>query len=159
MFGGFWDIIGDHTGALNPLKGNLPVTPGQPGGYMLVVNAAFTTGEVYRDTIKNVCPNTYYEFSAWVRNICGVCGIDQNSNPTYTPGVYFPIFLIPLMMWIIIQPEIFCTIPSGKSVGLFIKPAQQKHSLESQSKTMQRAEVVMTGCLMTSNWLPVIPTW
>ena len=88
VFGGFWDIIGDHTGALNPLTGNLPVTPGQPGGYMLVVNAAFTTGEAYRDTIKNVCPNTYYEFSAWVRNICGVCGIDQNSNATYTPGVF-----------------------------------------------------------------------
>ncbi len=88
VFGGFWDIIGDHTNASNPLAGNLPVAPGQRGGYMLVVNAAFTTGEVYRDTIKNVCPNTYYEFSSWVRNICGVCGIDQNSNPTYTPGVF-----------------------------------------------------------------------
>jgi hypothetical protein len=54
---------------------------------MLAVNAAFTTGEAYRDTIKNVCPNTYYEFSAWVRNICGVCGIDKNSVATYTPGV------------------------------------------------------------------------
>ncbi len=87
VFGGFWDIIGDHTGASNPITGNPPVAAGQPGGYMLVVNAAFTTGEVYRDTIKNVCPNTYYEFSAWVRNICGVCGIDQNSTATYTPGV------------------------------------------------------------------------
>lgn len=88
VFGGFWDIIGDHTGASNSLTGNLPVAPGQPGGYMLVVNAAFTTGEVYRDTIKNVCPNTYYEFSTWVRNICGVCGINKNSASTYTPGVF-----------------------------------------------------------------------
>lgn len=88
VFGGYWDIIGDHSDALNPLTGNLPAAAGQTGGYMLVVNAAFTTGEVYSDTIKNVCPNTYYEFSAWVRNICGVCGIDQNSNPTYTPGVF-----------------------------------------------------------------------
>ena len=87
VFGGFWDIIGDHTGSSNPLAGNLPVATGQSGGYMLVVNAAFTTGEVYRDTIKNVCPNTYYEFSAWVRNICGVCGINSNSTATYTPGV------------------------------------------------------------------------
>ncbi len=54
---------------------------------MLVVNAAFTAGEVYKDTIKNVCPNTYYEFSAWVRNLCGVCGIDASSNSSYTPGV------------------------------------------------------------------------
>ncbi len=87
VFGGFWDIIGDHTGASNPLTGNLPVASGQTGGYMLVVNAAFTTGEAYRDTIKNVCPNTYYEFSTWVRNICGVCGIDQTSTATYAPGV------------------------------------------------------------------------
>ncbi len=88
VFGGFWDIVGDHTGASNPLFGNPPVAPGQPGGYMLVVNAAFTTGEVYRDTIKNVCPNTYYEFSTWLRNICKVCGINKNSTATYTPGVY-----------------------------------------------------------------------
>ena len=88
VFGGFWDIIGDHTGASNTSNGNPAVAPGHTGGYMLVVNAAFTTGEVYRDTIKNVCPNTYYEFSAWVRNLCGVCGIDLNSSPTYTPGVF-----------------------------------------------------------------------
>lgn len=87
VFGGYWDIIGDHTGAANPEAGNAPVPPGANGGYMLVVNAAYPTGEAYREIIKNVCPNTYYEFSAWVRNICGVCGIDQNSNASYTPGV------------------------------------------------------------------------
>jgi hypothetical protein len=87
VFGGFWDIIGDHTGAVDPAAGNPPVAPGTDGGYMLVVNAAFPTGEAFSQTISNVCPNTNYEFSAWVRNICGVCGIDQNSAPTYTPGV------------------------------------------------------------------------
>ncbi len=87
VFNGFWDIIGDHTGALNPVTGNLPPPAGQPGGYMLVVNAAYPSGEAFRDSIKNICPNTYYEFSAWIRNICGKCGIDSNSNPTYTPGV------------------------------------------------------------------------
>ncbi len=54
---------------------------------MLVVNAAFPTGEAFHQTISNVCPNTNYEFSAWVRNICSVCGIDSNSKATYTPGV------------------------------------------------------------------------
>ncbi len=87
VFNGFWDIIGDHTGASNPVTGNPPTPAGQPGGYMLVVNAAYPAGEAFRDTIKNVCPNTYYEFSAWIRNICGKCGIDSNSNATYTPGV------------------------------------------------------------------------
>lgn len=87
VFGGFWDIIGDHTGAADPIAGNAPVPPGTNGGYMLVVNAAFPTGEAFRQTISNVCPNTNYEFSAWVRNICSVCGIDSNSKSTYTPGV------------------------------------------------------------------------
>lgn len=87
VFNGFWDIIGDHTNATNPVTGNPPTPAGQQGGYMLVVNAAYPTGEAFRDTIKNVCPNTNYEFSAWVRNICGKCGIDSNSNATYNPGV------------------------------------------------------------------------
>ncbi len=87
VFGGAWDIIGDHTGAINPALGNAAVSPGTNGGYMLVVNASYPAGEAFRDTIKNICPNTYYEFSAWVRNICGVCGSDSNSVLTYTPGV------------------------------------------------------------------------
>ncbi len=87
VFGGFWDIIGDHTGATNTAAGNAPVAPGTNGGYMLVVNAAFPTGEAFHQTISNVCPNTNYEFSAWIRNLCGYCGIDSNSSATYTPGV------------------------------------------------------------------------
>lgn len=87
VFGGFWDIIGDHTGAADPALGNAPVAPGTNGGYMLVVNAAFPTGEAFRQTISDLCPNTNYEFSAWVRNICGYCGINQNGSATYTPGV------------------------------------------------------------------------
>lgn len=87
VFNGFWDIIGDHTGATDPAAGNLPVAPGTNGGYMLVVNASYATGEAFRQTISDLCPNTNYEFSAWVRNICGVCGIDSNSVTTHTPGV------------------------------------------------------------------------
>jgi hypothetical protein len=87
VFGGFWDIIGDHTGATDPASGNPAPAAGTNAGYMLIVNSAFTTGEAYRDTIKNVCPNTYYEFSSWIRNICGKCGIDLNSSATYLPGV------------------------------------------------------------------------
>ncbi len=84
---GVWDIIGDHTGAVDPNLGNPPTAKNATGGYMLVVNAAYPTGEAYRDTIKDVCPNTNYEFSAWVRNICGYCGIDANGNSPGYPGV------------------------------------------------------------------------
>ncbi len=84
-----WDIIGDHTGAADPIAGNppTPVSPKTTGGYMLVVNSAYPTGEAYRDVIKDVCPNTYYEFSAWIRNICSRCGSDSNSVATNLPGV------------------------------------------------------------------------
>lgn len=87
VFGGFWDIIGDHTGAADPLLGNLPPAAGTNGGYMLLVNAAYSTSDAYYDNISGLCPNTNYEFSAWVRNICGFCGIDSNSTATYKPGV------------------------------------------------------------------------
>lgn len=84
---GAWDIIGDHTNALSSTLGNAPVSPGKTGGYMLLVNADYNTGEAYSDVIKNVCPNTYYEFSAWVYNLCGQCGADKNGN-AYTPPTH-----------------------------------------------------------------------
>lgn len=86
MFTGHWDIIGDHTGSTTP-AGNPPAAPGAPGGYMLVVNSAYATSEAYRQTIAGLCPNTSYEFSLWVRNICTNCGIDSNGIQTWEPGV------------------------------------------------------------------------
>lgn len=76
MFGGFWDIGGDHTGTTTSV-GNPPPAGNQTGGYMLLVNADYVASEVYRQTITSLCPNTYYEFSAWVRNVCSRCGMDS----------------------------------------------------------------------------------
>lgn len=87
MHGGFWDIMGDHTGT-NTAAGNPPVKPGVKGGYMLMVNADVVTSEAYRQKVTGLCPDTYYEFSAWVKNICKRCAIDTNSVNTYKPGVY-----------------------------------------------------------------------
>lgn len=86
MFGGHWDIIGDHTGS-STAAGNSPVAPGTRGGYMLVVNADYAPSEAYRQTITGLCANTSYEFSFWIRNVCTNCGIDSNSNQTWGPGV------------------------------------------------------------------------
>lgn len=76
MFGGHWDVDGDHSGTSDAI-GNLPPGPSDPGGYMLMVNADYVASEIYRQTITGLCPNTDYEFSAWVRNICPTCGIDS----------------------------------------------------------------------------------
>ncbi|MES1222443.1 MAG: hypothetical protein ABUT20_43515 [Bacteroidota bacterium] len=77
---GVWDIIGDHTGAAIPTAGNPATASGANGGYMLVVNAAYRIDSAFQHTISNLCPNTYYEISTWVRNICSKCGCDSTGK-------------------------------------------------------------------------------
>ncbi|KIC95262.1 T9SS type A sorting domain-containing protein [Flavihumibacter solisilvae] len=81
-----WDIIGDHTGT-NDAAGNLPPANGVNGGYMLLVNSNYVTGEAYRQSITGLCPNTTYEFSAWVRNVCTYCSWDANLTRQNGNGV------------------------------------------------------------------------
>lgn len=86
-----WDIIGDHTGATNPLLGNPPAdTVNSTGGYALIVNASYQPNAAFTQTISNLCPNTYYEFSAWFRNICRRCRCDSTgvgaTSAGFTPG-------------------------------------------------------------------------
>ena len=86
-----WDIIGDHTGAASPTAGNLPAdtTGGKTGGYMVVINSAYRTDTAFLDTVRNLCPNTYYEYSAWFRNICRKCSGDSTGKGPSTVG-YVP---------------------------------------------------------------------
>lgn len=86
-----WDIIGDHTGAANPATGNPPAdtTNGGTGGYMLIVNAAYRIDSAFNHTISGLCPNTYYEISCWMRNICSKCGCDSNGVGA-SGGGYIP---------------------------------------------------------------------
>lgn len=85
-FGGFWFIGGDHTGTATA-AGNNPPDNTTDAGYMLLVNADLATSEAYHQVISGLCPNTYYQFSTWVKNVCPNCGIDMNGNSTYLPGV------------------------------------------------------------------------
>jgi len=90
-----WDIIGDHTGAADPAAGNNAVAPGANSGYMAVVNASYATSPAIQQDVANLCTNTYYDFSAWFRNICSLCACDSNGvgatnaafNGPYKPGV------------------------------------------------------------------------
>lgn len=84
-----WDIIGDHTGAADPYKGNAPAGNGANGGYMLVINAAYRIDSAFQQTISNLCPNTYYEISCWMRNICSRCGCDSAGRGSGSSG-YIP---------------------------------------------------------------------
>lgn len=81
-----WDIIGDHTGAADPLAGNPPTST----GYAVIINASYETNRAFQQTITNLCEETYYEFSAWFRNICRRCGCDSSGKGSgdagYVPG-------------------------------------------------------------------------
>ncbi len=96
---GVWDIGGDHTGAVDTAKGNSPCNPGlpisatNPCGYMLVVNAAYRTDVAFNFTVSGACPNTYYEISSWVKNICYKCSGDVNGRNASDPAG--PPFYIP----------------------------------------------------------------
>ncbi|MFN8291089.1 MAG: T9SS type B sorting domain-containing protein [Chitinophagaceae bacterium] len=53
-FNGSWHTVtGDHTG----------------GGYFMLVNASNNPGDFFVTRITGLCPNTTYEFSAWVLNV------------------------------------------------------------------------------------------
>jgi trimeric autotransporter adhesin len=90
-----WDISGDHTGATDPLKGNppcdttRPVSASNPCGYMLVINSAYKTDTAFNYIVTNLCPNTYYEISAWLKNVCYKCSCDSLGNGS-TTGSYQP---------------------------------------------------------------------
>jgi hypothetical protein len=58
---------------------------------MLVVNSAYKTDTAFQFTVSNLCPNTYYEISAWLKNICYKCGCDSNGVSATNPGTtYIP---------------------------------------------------------------------
>lgn len=86
-----WDIIGDHTGAASPTLGNPPTddNSNKTGGYMVVVNSAYRTDTAFLDTVYNLCPNTYYQYTGWFRNICSLCGCDSNGVGATSSG-YIP---------------------------------------------------------------------
>lgn len=53
-FGNTWHTVtSDHTG----------------GGLFMLVNASFTPGDFFVTTVNGLCPNTTYEFAAWVMNV------------------------------------------------------------------------------------------
>jgi gliding motility-associated-like protein len=62
-FGSAWHTVtNDHTG----------------GGAFLLVNATVTPGDFFVTTVNNLCPNTTYEFAAWMMNVLARSGIRPN---------------------------------------------------------------------------------
>jgi hypothetical protein len=63
------NLKSDHTGNAN--------------GYFMLINASLQKSEFYIDTVKGLCPNTTYEYAAWLTNVlipsaCFGNGINPN---------------------------------------------------------------------------------
>ncbi|RYY56688.1 MAG: T9SS type A sorting domain-containing protein [Chitinophagaceae bacterium] len=90
-----WDISGDHTNAADPAIGNapcdttLPVSASNPCGYMLTLNSAYRADTAFQYDVTGLCPNTYYEISAWFKNLCAKCGSDSTQKAFNVAG-YVP---------------------------------------------------------------------
>jgi gliding motility-associated-like protein len=70
-FGNTWHTLNqDHTA-----DGN---------GYFMLINASYTPGDFYKQTISGLCANTTYEFAAWLMNVL------RNSNGIM-PNITFSI--------------------------------------------------------------------
>lgn len=68
---GYYTIGSSSPGCFNSTWYNLTEdhTPNDVNGYMMIVNASFSPGDFYVDTIKGLCGGTTYEFAAWILNI------------------------------------------------------------------------------------------
>jgi gliding motility-associated-like protein len=67
-----WWVTSDHTG--------------NPGGYMMVVNASTSlTDYFYKQTVHGLCENTTYEFAAWIMNLI------RSTNDVSPPNITFNI--------------------------------------------------------------------
>lgn len=72
-WGSSWHTISrDHTGDY--------------GGRFMLINASFTPDDFYVDTVKGLCRNTIYQFSAWITNVLSNrnCGGPNTSIPNLT---------------------------------------------------------------------------
>lgn len=74
-FGNSWyTLTQDHTG--------------DPQGYFMLVNASYQPSEFYLDTVRGLCPNTTFQFAAWILNILN---FNSQCNPPILPNLTFTI--------------------------------------------------------------------
>ncbi|MBO0938707.1 SprB repeat-containing protein [Fibrella sp. HMF5335] len=75
-FSNSWHALtSDHTG-----DGN---------GYMMIINASYTAGQFYNQTVTGLCGGTTYEFSSWIINLLKSTAC--TSNASRFPNITFRI--------------------------------------------------------------------
>jgi len=82
---GFYTVENATSNCFGSTWYNVPEdhTPGDVHGYMMVVNASYNPGIFFQTNVTGLCPNTTYQFAAWIFNLlrpnaCGGQGIKPN---------------------------------------------------------------------------------
>lgn len=81
---GFYTVANKTTNCFSSSWHSLAADhTGDAGGYFMLINASYQPGAFYIDTVKNLCPGTTYELSAWIMNVlmpsaCSGNGIRPN---------------------------------------------------------------------------------
>lgn len=82
---GYYTIANSTNSCFGNTWHSLPEdhTPGDVNGYMMVVNASYNPGVFFVKQVDGLCPNTTYQFAAWIYNVlqsyaCGGNGIKPN---------------------------------------------------------------------------------
>ena len=123
---------------------------------MLIINSAYKTDTAFQYTVTNLCPNTYYEISMWLKNICYKCGCDSNGTGTSGAG-YIPFATNDSSG---VQPNLAFDIngtdyyTSGNLPYLGISPATQTGS-DSTNSWVKRGFTYLTGSSQTSLTLSI----
>lgn len=74
---GYYTVTSSTTGCFN--NSWLSVTADHTGGgAFMLVNASYTPGDFFLTTVTDLCPNTTYEFAAWMLNVLRNSGIKPN---------------------------------------------------------------------------------
>ncbi len=85
---GFYSVVPSTTGCFGAWHTVTDHTTGG-GTNIMIINAAYTAGEFYSQTVSGLCPGVSYEFSSYIINLLRSTGC--TSNPNRFPNVTFRI--------------------------------------------------------------------
>ena len=83
---GFYTIASSVSNCYNNAWHNVTSDhTGNPNGYMMIINASFQPSVFFTQTANGLCPNTTYEFSAYILNLITLAAsITNNKQPNIT---------------------------------------------------------------------------
>lgn len=64
---GFYTVVSASSNCFNSTWHNVSDRTG--GGAFMLINASFQPGDFFVQTVSDLCPNTTYEFAAWIMNV------------------------------------------------------------------------------------------